>query len=248
MPTYVRPPVTEAFLEFRFRDEIPESKLIKCRNKAKKLYPSLRDEFTIPTIEFKISSDGEVQTRTAEKPKRCYRLTTYDASNILSLQPSVIWFGTLAPYQGWNSFFGYVKNYWPLFTSTAGKKAIQRLGCRYVNRIDIPTTSDIKSIDISKYLNVSISGTVDLKIDGFNNVLVLQLPKDYKALMRFASAEPAIPNTAALLLDIDIYKENLGLLSNDAVFEELVQMQKAKNKLFEDVVTDASRTLFNKEK
>lgn len=248
MPTYIRPPVTEAFLEFRFLKEISESDLIKCMKKAKKLYSSVQEEYTIPTtIEFKISPEGNVDTKSA-KAKRCYRLTTDDASNILSLQPSLVWFSTLAPYQGWEAFFGYVKNYWPLFTSVTGRKEIERLGCRYINRIDIPITTDIKNIDISKYINVSISGTISLQIDGFNNLLVLQLSENYKALLRFASSEPFVPNTVALLVDIDIYKENLGLLSDKTLFEELAHMQIAKNALFEALVTDASRELFNRAK
>jgi uncharacterized protein (TIGR04255 family) len=73
------------------------------------------------------------------------------------------------------------------------------------------------------------------------------LDDDFSANIRTATTDPAIPLTAALLLDMDIYSTDNIPTRDEELFEKIKSIQGKKNALFESFITDQSRAIFNME-
>jgi uncharacterized protein (TIGR04255 family) len=149
----------------------------------------------------------------------------------------------LAPYPDWGAFRTEALRLWNIYRSVAGPLKIVRVAVRYVNRIDIP----LPISDFGDYLRTVPLVSPDLPqgLAGYFMQLVMPL-EDIKsnAVIIETIIEPAGPNVASIVLDIDIFRTD-ELPSDEAVLWALIEeLRTAKNKVFEGCITDKARQLF----
>lgn len=241
--SYNRPPVTEAMIELRFANLIGPNDLEKTRRRFLPSYPQYQHirnvgiEINIPVV-----PDDSPQARANQEFS--HRLTSQDATEIIVLQPSSIAVAQLAPYPGWEIFFPRFVRDWEAWKREVGYLRIIRVGVRFINRIDIPTTNG--RIEEDQYLSV-----YPKLPDGFGPVtgygIQAQLPMlDVGCNLTINSA--AVPSPmlghGSVLLDLDISMEVNVPQKDSDIYELLNRIRIKKNETFEACVTAQAKALF----
>ncbi len=130
-----------------------------------------------------------------------------------------------------------------------------RIGLRYINRIDIPLADLTKKVNgrpvlrMEDYLRFYPQFPED--VFGPSNYIAAQQrfeigADDCIGLLNLVSAPPALLNHMSLVLDLDISREKSVPQNYDALWELIERMRHHKNRLFETVITDRSRALFQR--
>jgi len=140
---------------------------------------------------------------------------------------------------------------WDLFKGAAQVKGIARVAVRYINRIDIPTSSTVK---LDKYLQiyseVPDNWPTGLSIHNFFlQVQAWQEDLDCNLIVNQAPARPPSLGLASVRLDFDLFRERYEqpwpIGEEEEVWGYLEQLRDRKNELFETSITDATRRLIS---
>jgi len=153
----------------------------------------------------------------------------------------------LAPYQNWAAFRSEARRLWSKYREATKPISLQRLGLRYINRIEIPLPVDdfadyfLTGPQLSPHLPQGLSSyllNLTVPVDGLITATITQAilnPEAVPALKR-----DALP----MLLDIDV-SQTLALPTDEnALWECFEQLRKVKNHVFESCITDKARELF----
>ena len=133
MPIYNRPPITEASFEIRLLEPLENSQLEALNRRLAADYDS-SNEFT----EFAVGLNVKRRETMLEERDRGYRLENKDRTNVLLVKSRSFVCSRLAPYEGWDKFLSTCMDGWTTWKKVIGVKKIDRIGLRYINRIDIP--------------------------------------------------------------------------------------------------------------
>jgi len=234
---YQTPPIIEAVVEFRFAEPISFETIVKKADRIKRLYPQ-----ETQTYEFsgEFSERGWSGTQTVVG----LRLTTKNDLEIVlvNLQNYII--ARLAPYVGWEEFKARVIRDYGILSESYGRRSIARIGVRYINRIDVPTTPT----DVDRYLTVFPSvpsfGQTYAKGFALQSTFEYSDPRFTVTLQSATVDAPPVPGTNALLLDIDVACTVDIPTRDDQILQLLDDMRAIKNSVFEAAITDEARKLF----
>jgi uncharacterized protein (TIGR04255 family) len=149
----------------------------------------------------------------------------------------------LAPYPGWDQFFGRFCRDWEAWKNSVGYRKIIRVGVRYINRIDIPTDEPV--LYEEQFLNVyphipEVLGPM------MQYALQTQLSlTDIGCILTLNSSVVPSPliGHRSFVIDLDIGKDSPPQ-NDDAIYELINRIRIAKNRVFEACITDRARELF----
>jgi uncharacterized protein (TIGR04255 family) len=232
---YRKPPIIEAIIEFQFAGDCSPQIRGKVARRLKKSYPF---EESIQEI---IVEGAGIAMRQAVSPMGI-RLSSSDRASIFSLSstPSLLppmaeirsssfSASQLAPYVGWDDFIVRFFEGWAVVEKHTGHRKLNRIGVRYVNRIDIPGTIENPTSwvrigptlpdDFEKPLGFALSATIPVG--------------DARANLGTAIVQSPLPHHASIMLD-----------RNETRREILEDFRIKKNSIFESCITDEARRLF----
>lgn len=251
---YARPPITEAVVEVRFSDLLNVSDIEKINTNLKNSYEidttvaSYEMRFDLPPNLEQKATAGIASQSTGK------RLTSQDQTEILIIWPNAFIVSQLAPYPGWDEFVGRFQRDWMGLKRTIGFKKVARLGLRFVNRLDVPMTSDSKVfgdallVEESEYLHIfpnlpdALGPTTSYGIEA-------QFPPDsdrLRATIRSASVSSPLLDHASFSLDIDVFTDGAVPQNDGEILRFLGRMRDKKNATFEACVSDKARELFER--
>lgn len=244
---YKRPPIIEAVIEIRLDEEISDSNKNKIWRDFIDEYPLEDMVIAAKDVEIKIDGNADNATTSTKIEKGLRRLSA-NADEVILLWKNSFIVSQLAPYPGWEAFIGRFEQGWSIWKKTAGYKNISRIGVRYINRIDIPS-SDIEQ-PISRYLSIypNIPETLG---SSAHYAIQTQIPLAQDNLTLTISSSLLPPTMAPLLnhksyiMDIDIGRENNPPQNDIAILELLNNIREIKNQCFESCITQQARNLFN---
>ena len=238
---YKRPPITEAVIEMRFSDPIDSVTLDKVSSAFKALYPQ---EEILRHVQFQMNLDVTVPAPQTTG-QIGYRRSSPDQTHILLLMPMPPSFimSQLSPYPGWDQFFGRFCRDWDIWKKSVGYKKIIRIGVRYINRIDIPSSDPI--VYEEDFLNV---------YPRIPEVLGPMMQYAVQAQLHIADIgcdltlnSSVVPSPLlghrSFVIDQDIGKDNPPQ-NDDGIYNLLNQIRVTKNRVFEACITDRARELF----
>ncbi|MCC6834477.1 MAG: TIGR04255 family protein [Cytophagales bacterium] len=244
--TYKYPPITEAVIEIRTGGMTSIDDLKKTSDKImqdKHYYKlnlindlGVNIEKNSKTKDFKINA----QEKFAD-----YRITSEDETDIVILSQQKLVVARLAPYPGWDNFykrFVSIKKIWKRFV---GQEAITRIGVRFINRIDIPF-GEAKQIEIEDYLNFYPKDAIFSEIPMMDYLIRIEKKTPsplWSTTITSTPHPPALVKTISLLLDIDIFRTSEIPLREEEFNLVLEEAHILKNKIFEDCITDKTRSL-----
>lgn len=233
--SYAVPPIIEAIVQIRFAEAVSQSVLRKAQRRLRKGYDN---ELSQKVVAGKLDISAR-EVEWDETPQ--VRFTSGDQADICILHPLGLTWQRNAPYPGWDGFFARVERDVRIAYEVTGPRKVERIGVRYVNRFDLPEGASHRD-----YITAGVEahpslGAAQTYIWRFENTFEGGL----MAIVQSASVQPELPNTDAYVLDIDIVARTDLPIKLDEILEKVVSMRKLKNEIFEVLITDLAREVFN---
>jgi uncharacterized protein (TIGR04255 family) len=240
---YKKPPITEAVIEVRFATALDASDLDKTTRQMVSVY---NQQESIKSVDFAVGVPPEHgQTTALINEQLGRRMSSGDLTEILVLWPLSFVVAQLAPYPGWEVFFDRFSRDWNILKKTTEYRRIVRVGVRFINRIDVPFTTN-GVIEEAEYLNVYPQLPASFgPVNGYG--VQAQLPmRDIGCKLTINSAAVPSPLIAhnSFLLDLDIHMEASPPQNNEDIYELLNRIRVKKNQVFEACITARSREIF----
>jgi uncharacterized protein (TIGR04255 family) len=241
--SYFAPPIIDATIELRFQDTLSAPDRERASKKFASRYPSV-EHGTLQQILVNVHATGLAAQ--ANVQEHLTRRRTTESPYVLQIGDHVFDVATSAPYSGWLELFDRFVEDWAIAKRVWKYRPIQRIGMRYINRIDLEP-NEHGLVDYEDYLNLRINlpetfpPTTAYEL-GFQSTV-----ESIKCgvTVQSGTAQPAVPGKQSFTLDIDLWRQ-VDVPQKDAdVLELLQEMRKAKNVLFETFITDKARELFN---
>jgi uncharacterized protein (TIGR04255 family) len=240
---YKEPPITEAVIEFRFATPIDPDDIAKVSGNLKSHYPlqqsitDVRVHLNLPSVQQGVTTAHPIETHGN-------RLSTADQTQLVLIWPHMFVCSQLAPYPGWDAFFERFCRDWVVWKRTLGYRKIMRIGVRYINRIDIPSTAPV--VEHEDYLNVYPTvPQIFPSLIAYNMVVQSPLPDIGCTLTLNSSSAPSpLLGHAAFIVDQDIFNEGELPQNDPAIYALLNEIRAKKNEVFEACIKPPARELF----
>lgn len=239
---YVRPPVVEAVIGINFAQPITDAALATIDRRLSKHYlmHSDNDQMDLE-MSTTIGADNRPVVGAQGRTTRGHRRTNPSMDEIVILMPDSLTVAQLAPYVGWEAYFSRFQRDFAAHRKNGIHRLISRVGMRYINRVDIPTTGNV--VEHEQFINVyphvpDVLGAMvgfSMQVNFFLESIGCQTN---------ISTMPVAPVTlghASFLVDIDIYKSITNPITDDALYGLLREMRREKNRIFEACVTERAR-------
>lgn len=245
-PRLAHAPIAEAVIEMRTRAEIPwEESEIRHR-----LVPLLSD---YPKIESQREFEHEMQIgpgqdmvqRHRDLGWRGLRCESVDHVHIAQFNRDGFVFSRLRPYDRWDQFHGEAIRLWNIHRDLAQPVGIQRLGLRFINRIELP--SDGPRPDDYLHMPAEVLKGIPLSRAGFFHRDMLGVPGHPYVVTIVRTVQPiqdAGSKRFALLLDIDVFTTEPFEIREDLLMQRLAEMRWLKNKAFFGSITEQALESF----
>ncbi len=244
---YTRPPITEAVIEIRVSSPIEITELGSVSADLADCYPLEQPVKNVGVAVGMPTTPEGKPTAQIKNEENGHRRTSVDLTEIVVLWPTKLSVSQLAPYPGWDTFFGRFMRDWAIWKKRIGYRKITRIGVRYINRLDIPMSGSTV-IEESEYLNVYPHLPKDLgTMMAYGVQAVLPLADIRSKLTLNSSAVPSpLLDHAAFIFDQDVAREVELPQRDEDMFRLLHEIRDEKNRVFEACVTDRARELFQK--
>ncbi len=236
---YPYPPITEAIIEIRFEAESSDDERRKVSGKLAEYYP-----FESALVNQEVHVDVDKQTVHVKPEGSVFRRSANDETELAVFGPQNFLIAQLGNYPGWNIFFGRFERDWALWRRLMQFRKINRIGVRFINRIDVPKEGSTARHE--DYLNVYAHMPVEIEEIGAY-ALQVQVPlAEIKCVgtINSASVPSPVPGFASFMLDIDIGRIIDVPQKNADIFTVLNEIRGVKNTLFESSIKDAARERF----
>jgi uncharacterized protein (TIGR04255 family) len=146
-------------------------------------------------------------------------------------------YNRLHPYTSWDELQPEVLRLWNLYQDTARPETCSRIAARYINKIDI----SVPSGDLSQYLTAppgTPTGVSDQLTAFLTRVIIHEPELGLSASVTQASQVQLDPRSAAVILDIEVYKQSDAASLDQQVEPTLIKLHDLKNRLFFGSLTD----------
>jgi uncharacterized protein (TIGR04255 family) len=197
-PKLTRPPLREALVDIRLREELPASSLSKF--KAPKGFPVAK-EMKQGQFQFKIDKDKPASAEVLTEGAMGWRYETDDGSVVVQLRRNGMTYSILKNYSGWNVLREAARDVWREFLAGSGTVSVARLTVRYINAISIPLGADY-----DEYLTTAprVPKSVPPIVNSFMQRVLVPFEEDSATAIITQALE--LPSPTAVL-DIDIYTD-----------------------------------------
>ena len=242
-PHYPRAPITEAVIQLRVAADIEARQQEKIAKRLKRDYPHSQ-----PMHEVEVALDNTGGNVAVTQNAQGFRLANDDQTNILILNNRSLTAARLPPYPGWNTLRDNARAAWRVWSELTPHHPIERLGIRFINRIDIPSVAE-PIINLEKYLRFHPQVTTITPAPLLGYVLQVVVPTFDPAWTATVTSTvlplSPVPNHTSVILDIDIFRIVNIPSKEDDLWPVVDDGRAIKNDLFERCITDHSRKLFS---
>ena len=242
---YQKSPIVEALIDIKI-EASPDLKFDDLHIVAKSIVAEYPRTETRYLSEGKFTF-GEQTAATAERKPFALMLFSSDNKQIFQARTDGMTFSRLAPYQTWNMLRDEARRLWDIYRKFALPRGVIRLAVRYINQLALPG----RKIEIEDYLKTfpKISGDLPKEL-GDIGPFSMRLPVPQADLggmlvINEAVIGPAAPDTVPIILDLDLYVENLAISDEQVLWSKLEQLRERKNLYFEACITNKTRELIS---
>jgi uncharacterized protein (TIGR04255 family) len=239
---YTKAPIVEAVVEFRISGNLDDKVLERCKRKFHVAGWISEDILNVNlNVNLTASQKSDVDTHFGG-----YRISSTDGLWVIQLTRQSLVLSRLPPYCGWDEFVKEAKIFYGRWRKIVGTRVIERIGLRYLNRIDIPIV-EAKTISPSDY--VTFFPTSISVLEEPARIFQCQVSTRHKNLnfdvnLISATIESVLIGHSALLLDCDVHRYRLDVPQSDSqIWEMLTSARNAKNDIFEACITEKTRRM-----
>ena len=243
-PHLRKAPVVEAVIEFRARalstwDETTTPPLLRA---ALPGYQKAENLFTVSlTLPFPVNPaappPGPPPAAKHSSDWAGLRLTSNDSTQVAAFKRDGLTFSRLPPYTRWSALTTEALRLWAIQAEVSGATQIERIGVRFINRLEVPT----KGLKFGQYFNGLGTVPGGLPLSNFVSHRTIEVPDHPYTLILIQTIQaPPSPEATSLGLITDIDVVALEPIVNDRgiILRRLKEMRVLKNTLFFDSVTE----------
>jgi uncharacterized protein (TIGR04255 family) len=240
---YKKPPITEAVISIVYSKKIDSKSIQKALKNLKPNYSNYQP-ITINNVRVDIHKNNQAKANTDQQTD--HRLSSSDMTEQLIIRDSSFTVSQLAPYLGWDAFLNRFKENYSKWKKEIGNRELATIGVRYINRIDMPITTD-EIVEHEKYLNIYPALPDYLNMIEAHSVQTIIPLNDLKCKLRLNSAivKSPLPRHVSIVVDQDIIRQQDLPQNDDQLFNLLDLIRHKKNEIFESCITDKARGLFS---
>ncbi len=241
---YPNAPITEALIDIRVAHKpgISLERLKKFAAEVRGGYPNESPRDILQgQIDFSMSNPQTQSSRTTVG----YICHSSDRRQAVQARLDGFTFSRFAPYQDWHHLIDEARRLWTIFVAILEPMAALRVAVRYVNQINLPLKGGTLNFEyyLRTFPKLEIDG--DVLLEQFFLRLVMPQEDLSAQLILTEALLPPQGSSLGVILDIDLFRENLSLDVRTAeIWDMLEQFRARKNKYFEASITDTTRELF----
>ncbi len=241
---YRKPPIVEVVCEFRFKSTTQWDATIPglIFERVKKDFPRRR---AIRNVGMHVQVEGEGLLFQSQMEEGTQFLRK-DERAFVQVHPRRISVHHFAPYPHWEGFKPLIKKVFQAYQNVITESQLQRIGLRYINKIDFNSSE----VELQNFLTIypHVGTELPQKFSAFTFQLLFPYEDERDGLqLRLSNAQPAKENTLSILLDLDYFLMQPDRQKN---LKALNWVEKAHNNIlaaFEGSITDALRQQFEEE-
>ena len=186
---------------------------------------------------------GSPPQQTVTNTWKGVRFRSSDGKNTVSYNRDGFVFSRQAPYQDWATFSDEAMLLWRIFQDMAKPEGINRIGLRFINRIELSPGDG----DFERFIDPTPRPPreMDLPFFGFLHQETFAVPNYPYAINLIRTIQPPQGTGGiAIIIDIDVFTLQGGVFTENRVVQMLEEMQWLKNKAFFGSVTDCALEVF----
>ncbi len=243
--TYARDPIVEAAVELQFLPGRAWSGDV-----AQALAAAFRAEYPAKQqprlqINVEIGTQGEVATQRLHQHRLFF--PSEDGKALVGVGENFLSVHVLAPYPGWDRFRPRVARALETFRPIARPGPLALVGIRYIDQIGIPNEPEQGITSYFPCMSARPESMPNM-LDGFHNVMqASDAEQNYRAVLRLASLPTPTPDgRLQVLYDLNLVRplNPAASTSTEAVLEHFDFLHARQRKIFEDSISERTRSLF----
>lgn len=237
-------PIREAVIDIQISEPVSLQVLKEIGFRLNDM-PNIQEEIWQSSFAFEINKEGKSgPNANADNFPIGYRYTFNNQNHVILCKAKGFTFSHLPPYGCWKDMRDKARELWEIYREVAKPQSVSRIAVRYINSIPIPLPLG----DFSEYLNVPPivpEGLPQLLASFLQRFVMVDTSSDTIAVVTQILEAVTQQNKAPILLDIDVYKEYIGFVSNTtSIWEVLEQLHDFKNRIFFDYLTEKTIRMF----
>jgi uncharacterized protein (TIGR04255 family) len=246
---YKNPPIEEALIEFRFvpSQEWDLTMPGRLHMELRGAYPGKPRQQNLVQAAL-VAQPGLGPNVQVREGLAKVQLVTEDGTRLVAIGPDVLSVHVLRPYQrdsgasGWDEFRPRIVEALSRYWGVAEPRGVARVGLRYINKITIPEAT----VDVTRYLRAApprVEGLPE-QLSGFVGRVEYLCPGDVRLVVSHATVD-APPDHVAFLVDIDLITNSDDVMDLEGALEKADELRARERVVFEALITDDTRRLFD---
>ncbi len=238
---YQNPPIIEAVCEFRLAAESKWDMTIPgiIYERVQKDFPK-KQQRVLQEIELTATEKG---MRQQVSRKDHVLFLTNDEKTFIQVGPQLLAINRLKPYTSWESFKPEIEKAFTALRKTMDVQGLERIGLRYINRIEVPT----RPVDLDEYFEFRPFISPRLPQDMGNFIIGCDFhffdDRD-QCRVQLTPAAPESEDGSAFLLDLDYFLARPKEVIPDQAIVWVEKAHEQVESLFEGCISDTLRKLF----
>lgn len=238
---FPNPPIQEALLDFRVGFVSPPTK-----EDVRNLLPLLARKYPISNDLFRMNATFELNQGVGSANHVSnfggLRFESTERNFVFQAHVDGFTISKLKPYRNWDELVGEAKELWVNYFDVLKPLTIERIACRYINRIEV----NERFFDFSDYLTAAphVPEKLPQGVSRYLTQLEIPAPHEKATVIITQSLEGVSDAPPAFLLDIDVFKVESFIAEENSWWIELEKLRALKNQFFFENVTDKAKALF----
>lgn len=245
---YNNPKIMEAVCEFKFADDtkwditIPGLIYEDVRAEFPKKTQRTQQEINISTAQ---GSSGKMQSQIRKSEIASF--LTNNEKTLINIGPRTLSVNQMKPYLTWADFKSHIEYAFAALNKRVEISSIQRIGLRYINKIDIPG----REVDLDNYFEFRPFLGPNLPQSHNNFILGCAfsfIDERDICKVQLRDVVPEDETTLAFLLDIDYYLAKPQSIAPNQSLNWVEQAHSEVEKIFEGCISESLREILGVER
>jgi uncharacterized protein (TIGR04255 family) len=227
-PQLSRPPLREAIIDVRLRDELPMAFVDRLRALSVPGFEKV-GELKVGGFKFEVASGRPSQASVVTDEVQGIRLQSADAARTLQYRRNGMTLSVLKNYKAWEPFRDAAHELWQRFLGISGGGAVGRLAVRYINAIEVPIGANFDD-----YLTAAprVPEPLPQLYTSFLQRIVIPFAEAEAYAIITEALEQPTESTVPTVLDIDV-ASNCAIDSlAPEIWDRLSRLRLIKNRIF----------------
>jgi uncharacterized protein (TIGR04255 family) len=237
-PHLSKAPIVEAIIDFRVRlpADFEAARLKALHPTFENAYPKIEERKQVEH-KFEHAPGKEPSHSVTDRGIHGYFFRSADNTQIIQFRRDGFTFNRLKPYTSWEELFPEAARCWKLYWETCQPIDVSRIAVRYINRLLLP---DLQG-EFSDYLAAppALPNGMPPFVSAFVSRVVINDPDSRITAAVVQALEPPLESRyIPVILDIDVFHEDVSNLTSDAILTRFEELREMKNRVFFGSITD----------